>query len=83
MHYYEVLVANSGYHGNTPLTYSYEDPLPNMSVVAVPLRSKIVTGFVLQEVNKPPFATKSIKNLLSTMPLPLHTLELAQWLSQY
>jgi primosomal protein N' (replication factor Y) len=43
----------------------------------------MVTGFVLGEVKKPGFATKSIKTLLSEQPLPKHCLELAGWLEEY
>lgn len=54
-----------------------------MSVVTVPLRQRMVTGFVIAEVDKPNFTAKPIKVLLSKAPLPRHCFELARWLSHY
>ncbi len=54
-----------------------------MNVVTVPLRARMVTGFVTAEVDKPEFNVKPIKTLLSSKPLPAHCLKLAQWLSVY
>lgn len=83
MRYYEVFIAGSRYHGNTPLTYSSEELLALSSVVTVPLRGGVATGFITAEVDKPDFATRQIKTLLSEHPLPHHCLELATWLSDY
>lgn len=83
MFYYEVLVADSKYHSSAPLTYSSKDSLAPLSVVTVPLRSRAVTGFVLNEVGRPGFAVKEVKSLLSDRPLPYHCLQLAQWLAEY
>jgi primosomal protein N' (replication factor Y) len=83
MRYFEVFIADARYHGSTPLTYSFDGPLEAMSAVTVPLRSRMVTGFVFQEVDKPDFGTKPIKALVSKKPLPAHCLELARWISQY
>ncbi|MDB5160989.1 MAG: hypothetical protein JWO96_369 [Candidatus Saccharibacteria bacterium] len=83
MHYYEIWVADGRYHGSTPLTYSYPEQLKPMSVVSVPLRSSLVTGFILSEVSKPAFAVKDIRAVLSDKTLPAHCLELAQWLKDY
>jgi len=54
-----------------------------LSVVTVPLRQRMVTGFVISEVKKPDFTVKPIKNRLSHQPLPPHCLELAKWLQDY
>ncbi|HVO86142.1 MAG TPA: primosomal protein N' [Candidatus Binatia bacterium] len=83
MHYYEVLVADSFYHGSTPLIYGYSDSLPRLSVVSMHLRNRLVTGFVLGKVPKPDFEVKQIKGLLSDKPLPNHCIELARWLKDY
>lgn len=83
MRFYEVFVADSHYRGDTPLTYSSEEPLEIMSVVTVSLRQRTATGFVIAEVDEPRFTTKPIRTLLSKTPLPNHCLELARWLSQY
>lgn len=83
MRYYEVLLADSKYHGNTPLTYSSEEELPILSVVTIPLRNRSVSGFIVSEVDKPGFAVKPIKKLMSEKPLPFHCLQLAQWMENY
>jgi primosomal protein N' (replication factor Y) len=83
MRYYEVLLADSKYHSSAPLTYSSEDKLEILSVVTVPLRSRAASGFILSEVDKPSFAAKPIKSLMSTKPLPYHCLQLAQWMESY
>jgi primosomal protein N' (replication factor Y) (superfamily II helicase) len=83
MRYYEVLLADTKYKSGAPLTYSSEAELPALSVVAVPLRGRPATGFVLGEVTKPSFAVKPIKNLMAARPLPYHCLQLAQWMETY
>lgn len=83
MFYYEVLLADSKYRAGAPLTYSSEQPLPMMSVVTVPLRARLATGFIVSETGRPGFAVKGVKSLLSDKPLPHYCLELAQWVSQY
>jgi primosomal protein N' (replication factor Y) len=83
MRYYEVIVADSRYRGDTPLTYSYEGDLVVLCAVTVPLRARMVTGFVLREVEKPGFSAKPIRALLSNKPLPAHCLDLAKWVSSY
>jgi primosomal protein N' (replication factor Y) len=83
MRYYEVLIADGRYHGSAPLTYSSEELLPNLSIVSVPLRNRYVSGYVIAEVDKPPFKIKSVKSQLSQKPLPYHCLQLAEWLRDY
>ena len=83
MRYYEVYMADSRYHSSAPLTYSSDEPLQIMSVVTVPLRARMATGFVVAEVDKPEFSTKPIRSQLGSKPLPAHCLELAQWLQEY
>lgn len=83
MRYYEVFVADSRYRRDSPLTYSYEERLRPGHVVTIPLQNRVVTGFVLREVDKPEFTTKPIKTTLSSHLLPKHCLELANWLKDY
>jgi primosomal protein N' (replication factor Y) (superfamily II helicase) len=83
MRYYEVLLADTKYKSGAALTYSYEDALEVLSVVSVPLRARVATGFVLAETGKPGFAVKAIKSLVSAKPLPYHCLQLAQWIESY
>lgn len=83
MYYYEVLLADSRYHGGSPLTYSSAELLPQLSVVSVPLRNGLATGFVLSQTEKPSFSTKEIRTILSSKSLPYHCLQLAEWLRDY
>jgi primosomal protein N' (replication factor Y) len=83
MQYYEVHIADSRYRGNESLTYSFEGELPINSVVSVPLRSVLSTGFIAAKVDRPKFAVKPIKAALSSAPLPDHCLKLAAWLQGY
>lgn len=83
MRYYEVFIADSRYHGDKPLVYSWEGVLQPRAVVTVQLRARMVTGFVLREVKKPSFTAKPIRTLLSPQPLPEHCLKLATWLENY
>jgi len=77
------LIADTKYRSGAPLTYSSEELLPVMSVVTVPLRARMATGFVLGEAAQPAFAVKPIKSLLSQKRLPYHCLELARWIAEY
>jgi len=83
MHYYEVLVADGRYHSDKALTYGFKDKMKPRSVVTIPLRQAMVTGFVTAEVEKPSFNVKSIKAKFSEQLLPAHCLGLARWLQDY
>jgi primosomal protein N' (replication factor Y) len=83
MRYYEVLLADTKYKSGAPLTYSSEGTLEVMSVVTVPLRNRLATGFVVGEVGRPGFAVKPVKSLVSAKPLPYHCLQIAQWMEEY
>lgn len=83
MYYYELLIADSRYHSDKPLTYSSDSKLSPFEIVTVQMQNRSVTSFVLRRVNKPGFATKPIKTVLSSSPLPAHCIELARWMSQY
>ena len=83
MRYYEVFVGDNRYRGDAPLTYSYKDKLAAGTVVTVPLQNRLVTGFLIREVDEPSFNTKPIKAVLSDSPLPSHCIELAGWMADY
>src|SRR5579862_574376 len=83
MNYYEVLVADVRYKSSAPLIYASEEVLPLMSVVTVPLRARMATGFVMAKVSQPSFVAKPIKSVISSQPLPSQCLELARWMADY
>lgn len=82
MAYYEVLIADSKYRSDQPLTYRSANILPALSFVSVPLRGRIVNGFILKKVGRPAFPTLFIKSFHDTI-LPKHCVELARWVSTY
>lgn len=83
MHYYEVLIADGRYHSSAPLTYSSDEVLAEMAIVSVPLRNRLVTGYITAKVDQPPFKIKPIKSVLSKKTLPFHCLQLAEWIRDY
>jgi primosomal protein N' (replication factor Y) len=83
MWYVEVLVAESSFHKDEPLTYSAEVQLPKGSIVTVPLRSKEVMGVVVATVPKPRFAAKPILNVPALPLLPAPLLDLLEWMRSY
>ena len=82
MGHYEVLIADSHYRSDRPLTYSSDQTLNRLDLVSVPVKDRVVSGFVLKKVSKPKFPTKSIKTV-SGLTLPEHCLKLAGWLASY
>ncbi|MBI5906492.1 primosomal protein N' [Candidatus Saccharibacteria bacterium] len=83
MTFYEVWPADSRYHSDKPLTYSYDSELPVHTVVSVPLQKRTVSGFIKAKVGKPAFAVKPISGVLSQQPLPEAYFKLAEWMQAY
>lgn len=83
MYFYEVFVSSQRYHGDKPLTYSSALELSIGAIVRVPLGKISVTGFVVQTVQKPTFATKEILDALQENPLPNELIQLHEWLCGY
>jgi primosomal protein N' (replication factor Y) (superfamily II helicase) len=83
MHFLEVAVADSSYHGHEPLTYQYDQPLEPGNIVRVPLRGKEVVGVVTARVTKPSFALKSVVGRIQLPPLPPELIKLLLWMKAY
>jgi primosomal protein N' (replication factor Y) (superfamily II helicase) len=83
MHYIEVMVAGSAYHGSEALTYSCSTELARGVIVTVPLRNAAVLGVVMAEVPKPSFTVKPILSTAALPLLPEETLQLMDWLQSY
>lgn len=83
MYFYEVLVASQQFHGDSALTYEYEDLLRPGDVVLVRLRQQLVPGFVSNEVKKPSFKTKEISRVLNGVRIPAELISLMPWLKLY
>lgn len=83
MHYYHILPADPSYHKNEPLTYSASEPLPQFSVVEIPIKNKYVPGLVLQQTSKPKkFTVKSISKAPALQLTEKHY-TLLRWLQSY
>lgn len=84
MHYYEVAVASSRYHGSEHLTYHSEEELKPGAIVLVPMRDQTALGIVLDKTTKPKgYATKQILKPFTDQLLPKALLELLAWLKAY
>ena len=83
MHYYEVLVGDSHFHGNDVLTYSHDEELPVGTIVRAQLRNRPVLAVVTAQVPQPSFTAKPLSAIAPGQPLPDTTIELMQWLYEY
>ncbi|MEO6761449.1 MAG: primosomal protein N' [Candidatus Saccharimonadales bacterium] len=84
MNYYEVLVGDIKYHGDSALTYSSDKAIPIGSIAKVELRSREVLGIIIKTVSKPSFLVKPISSYSNDWPpLPTQSLELLAWLKDY
>lgn len=83
MDYYEVLVGDSQFHGDSALTYAWDGELVVGTVVRIALRSRSVLGVIIRKVPKPSFATKPIAAVADTPAIPYETLQLIEWLRGY
>lgn len=83
MQYYEVAPNQIVRSGQDSFTYSSEDTLKVGHIVLIPVGKKVLPGIVLRQVGKPIYDTKSVHELIETTPLPIHLVELSQWMSEY
>ena len=65
--------------------FTYQSPieLEVGSIVIIPVGKKELTGIVIDQTQKPDFATKSISKNLTNQSLPQVLVQLAQWMSEY
>ena len=84
MHFYEVWVRSSRYHGSKPLTYTADEILAIGQIVTIPLRNEKVLGVVVSRTSKTPkVRLKPIEQAIDIPPLPIRTLKLMEWLKEY
>lgn len=83
MRYALVMVAESSYQKQEPLTYSTAEMLPTGTLVMVPFGRKSAPGVVVGQVKKPLFDTKPIGEIISPVTLPETSLRLMEWMSSY
>ncbi|HSW80463.1 MAG TPA: primosomal protein N' [Candidatus Saccharimonadales bacterium] len=73
-------MSDVSYKSNEALTYSTISKINVGSIVQVPIKNKLVLGFVVDVCTKPKFKTKSIEKVYATPPIPSELIDLAQWL---
>lgn len=83
MFYYEIIVNSISYQRRDALTYHSAERLAVGAIVRVTLKNTPALGFVVAEVKKPRFATKSILSVPDLPPLPAALVRLALWLAAY
>lgn len=83
MYYYEVLVGDLQFHGNSTLTYSWDEPLVSGVIVRIALRSRSTLGIVLQKVPEPSYNVKPISAIATASPIPPESIQLMEWLASY
>jgi primosomal protein N' (replication factor Y) len=83
MRFYFVAVADTAYHKDEPLTYSFETDLSIGTIVEVPIKQKTCVGIVVGASKKPAFKTKAILGILDKKPLPQTSLKFLTWLKSY
>ncbi len=81
---YFALVSPLAHGGqqNFSFTYQSNQPLAIGSIATIPLRNSTSLGVVVGASKKPTFSTKSVIDVLD-IKLPLHLVELAQWMHVY
>jgi primosomal protein N' (replication factor Y) len=84
MRFYHIAVASLVHSKTAIFTYQSNEQLTRGMIVRVPFGKSDVNGFVVTEVEKPSFATKSIREVLykdDVLPEPL--IKIGFWLSEY
>jgi primosomal protein N' (replication factor Y) len=83
MYFVEVIVADTAYHKNEPLTYSCSIEPVIGTIVVVPLKRKQVLAIVTGTVARPKFPTKEIILIPDLPPLPRPLCALLDWMRGY
>jgi primosomal protein N' (replication factor Y) len=83
MLYYRVFVNEASYKSNEPLIYAGVRKLKAGAVVLVPLKNKLVCGFIESQTSRPGFKTKAIETIFDLPALPVPIMHLAEWLLEY
>ncbi len=83
MHYYLVAPNQTVRKGQDFFTYESRLKLKIGQIVIIELGKKSLIGVIYNEVAKPEFDTKPIKNVLNNYVLPKYLLQVALWLKDY
>lgn len=81
--YYLVWVGSRRFHGDGPLTYSYNDRIDSGTVVKVPLGKSSALGIVKSTATKPNFPVKPITLAWPDVSVPDTSLQLLHWMAAY
>lgn len=83
MNYYLIAPAQTFHNSDSLLTYESEQKLEIGQIVTIPLGKKTAIGIVMQECEKPDFATKPITSVLYPEALPQKLTKALSWLADY
>ncbi len=83
MRYYEVAPLQIIRQNSHAFTYGHKTPLETGTIVLIEVGRKQIVGVILDEVEKPSYATKDILSVIEPIPLPKPLLELALWMGAY
>lgn len=83
MNYYLIAPAQTFHNTDSLLTYESEQKLEIGQIVTIPLGKKTAIGIVMQECEKPDFATKPITSVLYPEALPQKLTKALNWLADY
>ena len=83
MNYYLIAPAQTFHNTDSLLTYESEQKLEIGQIVTIPLGKKTAIGIVMQECEKPNFATKPIASVLYPEALPQKLTKALNWLADY
>jgi primosomal protein N' (replication factor Y) len=83
IHYIYVSPLEAGGLDEFAFTYTGDTKLPIGTLVSVPFGRVTSLGVVTGTAPKPSFATKPIGETVDGIVLPVHLVELAQWISNY
>lgn len=83
MYYYEVAPTRIIRAGADVFTYHFDNPLPNGTIVKIPVGKQNYLGVIMRRVSKPGFPTKPLSDAIETAPLPARLLRTAEWMSHY
>lgn len=83
MHYYEVAPTRIIRPNSSVFTYASDQALAIGHVVVVEAGRKQYVGIIIREVGKPAYDTKPIVHVITSIPVPVHLLLLAEWMATY
>lgn len=83
MHYYEVAPLKIVRAGSDTLTYASDMPLAVGALVLIEVGQATLVGLVVEQVERPSYATKPITRRIEDKPLPAPLVATTRWIATY